>query len=217
MHSSSSHKTLSAVSPGSLVTTPLNSYGVSYCSLASFFFNITAELYLSPCRAFLPHLTSLKLLLKISPQGTSLVGQWLRPHVPNAEGPGSIPGQGTRSHMLQVKIMCTATKTQSSQKKTKKKANINIKNRLVHNMKVGRRAWGPQGLRGTLRLSPTSRDPPTSSFRVVLSHSVKSLCDPMDCRPPGSSVHGIILARILEWVAFPSRRSSQPRDQTQVS
>ena len=55
-----------------------------------FFFFITAELYLSPCRAFLPHLTPLKLLLKISPQGTSLVGQWLRLHVPNAEGPGSI-------------------------------------------------------------------------------------------------------------------------------
>ena len=35
---------------------------------------------------------------------------------------------------------------------------------------------------------------------------------------PGSSVHGILQARILEWVAFPfSRRSSQARDQTQVS
>ena len=44
------------------------------------------------------------------------------------------------------------------------------------------------------------------------------LCDPMDCRPPGSSVNGILQARILEWVAIPfSRGSSQPRDQTQVS
>ena len=44
------------------------------------------------------------------------------------------------------------------------------------------------------------------------------LCDPMDCSLPGSFVYGILQARILEWVAFPfSRRSSQPRDQTQVS
>ena len=40
----------------------------------------------------------------------------------------------------------------------------------------------------------------------------------MDCSPPGSSVHGILQARILEWVAIPfSRGSCQPRDQTQVS
>ena len=44
-----------------------------------------------------------------------------------------------------------------------------------------------------------------------------TLCDPMDCSPPGSSVHGILQARILEWVAMPSSRgSSQPRDRTQV-
>ena len=45
-----------------------------------------------------------------------------------------------------------------------------------------------------------------------------TLWDPMDCNPPGSSVHGISQARILEWVAISlSRGSSQPRDQTQVS
>ena len=44
-----------------------------------------------------------------------------------------------------------------------------------------------------------------------------SLC-PMDCSLPGSSVHGIFKARVLEWVAISfSRGSSQPRDQTQVS
>ena len=44
-----------------------------------------------------------------------------------------------------------------------------------------------------------------------------TLCDPMDCRLTGSSVHGDSQARILEWVATPSSRgSSQPRDQTQV-
>ena len=46
------------------------------------------------------------------------------------------------------------------------------------------------------------------------SHSVvPNLCDPMDCSPPGFSVHGIFQARILEWDAVPfSRESSQPRD-----
>ena len=45
-----------------------------------------------------------------------------------------------------------------------------------------------------------------------------SLCDPMGCSPPGSSVHGIFQARILEWVAIPfSKWSSPPRDQTWVS
>ena len=43
------------------------------------------------------------------------------------------------------------------------------------------------------------------------------LCNPMGRSPPGSSVHGILQARILEWVAMPSSRgSSGPRDQTQV-
>ena len=44
-----------------------------------------------------------------------------------------------------------------------------------------------------------------------------ALCDPMDCSPPGSSVHGILQERILEWVAIPfSRGSSRPRDRTPV-
>ena len=42
-------------------------------------------------------------------------------------------------------------------------------------------------------------------------------CDLMDCGPPGSSVHGLLQARILEWVAIPfSRGSSRPRDRTRV-
>ena len=40
-----------------------------------------------------------------------------------------------------------------------------------------------------------------------------TLCDPTDCGPPGSSVHGILQARILEWVAISSSRGfSQPRN-----
>ena len=45
-----------------------------------------------------------------------------------------------------------------------------------------------------------------------------TLCDPVDCSLPGSSLHGILQARVLEWVAIPfSRESSWPRDWTQVS
>ena len=51
-----------------------------------------------------------------------------------------------------------------------------------------------------------------------VAHSCPTLCDPMDCSPPGSSTHGIFQARILEWVVISfSKRSSQPRDRTPVS
>ena len=50
----------------------------------------------------------------------------------------------------------------------------------------------------------------------LLSHG--RLCDPMDCSPPGSPVHGILQARILKWVVISySTGSSQPRDWTHVS
>ena len=54
--------------------------------------------------------------------------------------------------------------------------------------------------------------------KCLVAQSCTTLCDPMDCRPPGSSVHEILQARVLEWVAMPSSRgSSQPNDQNQVS
>ena len=58
--------------------------------------------------------------------------------------------------------------------------------------------------------------------RCVYVCEVAQLCptlwDPMDCSIPGSSVHRIFQARVLEWVAISfSRESSQPSDQTQVS
>ena len=55
--------------------------------------------------------------------------------------------------------------------------------------------------------------------QTTISHSViLTLCDPTDCSPPGSSVHGILQARTLEWVAISfSRGSFWPRDRTHVS
>ena len=53
---------------------------------------------------------------------------------------------------------------------------------------------------------------------VVVTQLCPTLCDPMNCNPPGSSVPGILQARILEWVVIPfSRGSSQPRDWIWVS
>ena len=50
-----------------------------------------------------------------------------------------------------------------------------------------------------------------------VAQSCLTLCDPMDCSPPGSSVHGIFQAWILEWVAVSfSRGTSWPRDRTWV-
>ena len=43
---------------------------------------------------------------------------------------------------------------------------------------------------------------------VLVTQSYLTLCDPMDCSLPGSSVHGISQARILQWVAMPSSRGS---------
>ena len=52
----------------------------------------------------------------------------------------------------------------------------------------------------------------------LVAQPCPTLCDPIDCSPPGSSVHGILQARILEWVATPiSRGFFRPRDQNWVS
>ena len=53
---------------------------------------------------------------------------------------------------------------------------------------------------------------------VLVAQLCWTLCNPMDCGPPGSSVHGILHATILEWIAIPfSRGSSQSRNRTWVS
>ena len=53
---------------------------------------------------------------------------------------------------------------------------------------------------------------------VLVIQSCPTLCEPMDYSLRGSSVHGILQARILEQVAIPfSRESSPPRDRTQLS
>ena len=51
-----------------------------------------------------------------------------------------------------------------------------------------------------------------------VAQSCPPLCDPLDCSPPGSSIHGTLQARILEWLAISSSRgSSRHRDRTHIS
>ena len=55
-------------------------------------------------------------------------------------------------------------------------------------------------------------------FVVLIAQSCPTLCNPMDCSPPGASVHGILQAILLEQIArLSSRGSSPPRDRTHVS
>ena len=57
----------------------------------------------------------------------------------------------------------------------------------------------------------------SSCVCVLVAQLCPTLSKPMDCSPPGSSDHGILQVRVLEWVAIPfSRGSSQLRDQSQV-
>ena len=59
---------------------------------------------------------------------------------------------------------------------------------------------------------------PYHSVCVLVAQSYPALCNTVECSPPGSSLHGILQARILGWVAISlSRESSQHRDRTQVS
>ena len=74
-----------------------------------------------------------------------------------------------------------------------------------------------------LGLGPTIclwRNPPGNSCccGCLVSKSCQTLCNPVDCSPPGSSVRGILQTRMLEWVAILfSRASSRSRDWTQIS
>ena len=71
-------------------------------------------------------------------------------------------------------------------------------------------------------LFPESPDNRCSLKRLIVSvlllQSCLTLCDPLDCSPPGFSVYGIFPVKILAWVAMlSSRGSSQPRDRTRDS
>ena len=80
-------------------------------------------------------------------------------------------------------------------------------------VKSGGEGQGQIGARTSSFYMAKAQESVSKVVCVKVAQSCSTLCDPMDY-----TVHGILQARILEWVAFPfSRRSIQPRDQTQVS
>ena len=79
---------------------------------------------------------------------------------------------------------------------------------LLFNLYLGTRPWP--------HISPSPL-PPLLKVKMLVTQSSLTLCYPLDCSPPGSSFHGILPARILEWVAISSSGgSSWPRDRTWV-
>ena len=65
---------------------------------------------------------------------------------------------------------------------------------------------------------PVYEDEKVKESESEVAQSCPTLCNPMNFSPPGSSLHGILQARVLEWVAITfSRVSSRPRNQTQVA
>ena len=82
---------------------------------------------------------------------------------------------------------------------------------------VRRMVWGPSC--ETCYRNAESQAPSRHiESEVLVTYLCPTLCDPMDCSLPDSSVQGVLQERIPEWVAIPfSKGSSQPRDQTRVS
>ena len=75
---------------------------------------------------------------------------------------------------------------------------------------AGRIPWTEEPAR--LQSMDSENETGLSIAQLLLSQSCPTLCNPMDCSLPGSSVHGILQARMLEWVAMPfSKGSSPPR------
>ena len=63
---------------------------------------------------------------------------------------------------------------------------------------------------------PSLKTQTNKKVKALVTQLCPTLWDPIDCSPPGSSVHGILQAKILEWVAIPfPMGSSWPRDRTQ--
>ena len=82
---------------------------------------------------------------------------------------------------------------------------------------AGKKGWESRSrVRGNIILQMCAVQYSSCACKHAVTQLCPTLCNRTDCSPPGSSVHGILQARILEWAAVPSSKgSSQPRDQIQ--
>ena len=101
--------------------------------------------------------------------GTALVVQWLRFCIPSAGGSGSMPGQGTRSHTLQLKILYATTKTWHRQKK-ERLASLTASPQLIAECRLP----GPLFL--YLLKSYLSSEEPPISLKQHPSHTLEMFC-----------------------------------------
>ena len=158
--------------------------------------------------------------VKMQPQGTFLEIQCLI-LTPNAGSP--IPGQGPKTHMLQLRAHRWQIQLRPSAAKKKK-----IKKRLspyshVSHSPVGchrsKTKWHTSSQWGFTNSTPSPAETTVTSICACsVAQSCQTLCSPMNCSQPGSSVQGVLQARILEGVAILfSRGSSQSRYRTRDS
>ena len=133
-------------------------------------------------------------------QRASLVVQWPRLCTLNAGGLGLIPGQVTGSRMLQLRVHRLPLKIPQLQRGWKIPCAATETNTAKFKKKKKKLP----------RMQKCSK-----MNHYLMQHNSEYL---HACGPPASSVHGILQARILEWVAMPSSRgSSWPKDRTCVS
>ena len=163
---------------------------------------------------------SQKSLSKVQPVGRDVGAEW-DPRTPHLSGMWGAWGRGWKQKVpgwdpvkLELVAVMVAEAEQTVKDQTKPRRSERY---LIHNLAISYWTTGGTQLMelqmGIMFLGSSNTGFPW------FSHSVMSdSCDSMDCSPPGSSVHGISQASILEWVTISfSRGSSQPRDQTRVS
>ena len=155
--------------------------------------------------------------------------QWLRLCAPTGGSPGSLPGQRTRSHVLQPRPGAAKTNKQTQMFLNLQKHPsstvawchiwLSQCSVLPHYL-LGLGLFQPESISLTREgvLGGSSRGQLLSAYVHAKLLQCPTLCNPMDCSLPGSSVHGILQARILEYISISfSRGSSGPKDQTRVS
>ena len=116
--------------------------------------------------------------------------QWRTLHSPNAGGLGSIPGQGTRSHMLQLRPSTAKQMFFKKREGTEEGHHIEAEKPLLRNSLNFSNLEFPQRWVLTGRKTLDLEIVESMCVCAKFVQSCPTLCDPMNCSPSGSSVHG---------------------------